>query len=392
MSEEKKKSAVSQFTAFFDAKVMRLALAVEKKRNSYMTICLVIALIGTVISLCTFIFAPIAPIVTFMFLVVMPVMSLREMYGYEAKTKLLPALLSFWGKYDFIPKRLYITTHLFFAMRDKTALVQAVKDYFTPRYSRDFDYNTLARLYRFDGYRLEDCITGTFNNLKMQVCEMNLYSKSTTTDSDGKTSTRERDLFKGVVLAAEMSKPFKCVIGISKRNLNKRQLVNPTAGIDISLENITRLTGIVSKGIGVLKEAQRQSQTEESANAYAQKQEEARQETERQEKNCNRVVLEDVEFEKHFKTFSTDQIEARYILTTAFMERFKKIASKHKYKIEALFVNQKIFILIESYKNWFEVPFLNSATNINNYKKVISEISGLLAALDTLKLEQNIGM
>lgn len=36
------------------------------------------------------------------------------------------------------------------------------------------------------------------------------------------------------------------------------------------------------------------------------------------------VKLEDVEFSKQFFVDSNDQVEARFLLTTAFMERFKK--------------------------------------------------------------------
>lgn len=38
-----------------------------------------------------------------------------------------------------------------------------------------------------------------------------------------------------------------------------------------------------------------------------------------------RVKLEDVSFERQFEVFSDNQIEARYLLTTAFMERMSEV-------------------------------------------------------------------
>lgn len=50
-----------------------------------------------------------------------------------------------------------------------------------------------------------------------------------------------------------------------------------------------------------------------------------------------RVKLEDVSFERQFEVFSDNQIEARYLLTTAFMERMsevKKGLSGQKYPVQ----------------------------------------------------------
>ena len=42
-------------------------------------------------------------------------------------------------------------------------------------------------------------------------------------------------------------------------------------------------------------------------------------------KPFQKIVLEDIEFEKRFDTYSTNQVEARYLLTTLFMKRFENL-------------------------------------------------------------------
>ena len=48
----------------------------------------------------------------------------------------------------------------------------------------------------------------------------------------------------------------------------------------------------------------------------------------------NKVALEDIEFEKVFEVYSDNQIEARYFLTTAFMERLLGYRNKKGYNVE----------------------------------------------------------
>ena len=104
------------------------------------------------------------------------------------------------------------------------------------------------------------------------------------------------------------------------------------------------------------------------------------------------VYLEDPMFAKRFKMCSTDQIEARYIFTTAFMSRFMKVAETFNYKLKAIFIDNNVYILINADKNWFELPFFKSCTDATNYKEFLVDFSRLISIVDVLKLNQNIGM
>lgn len=105
------------------------------------------------------------------------------------------------------------------------------------------------------------------------------------------------------------------------------------------------------------------------------------------------VKLEDVEFNKKYKTFSNNQVEARFVLTTAFMERFKnlQIAFKAKY-IRAAFKDKKITIAIDAGKDLFSMAQMNKETNAETFVELFNEILSILALIQALKLNQKIGL
>lgn len=106
-----------------------------------------------------------------------------------------------------------------------------------------------------------------------------------------------------------------------------------------------------------------------------------------------KIETEDVEFNKMFNIYSKDQIEARYVFTPVFMEKIKEIAKQNpQYKINGEFYNGKLYIIISSAKNWFEIPFFKSTNNPMIYYQPINDLQNLLSLIDVLKLEQNIGL
>ncbi|MCD7780832.1 MAG: DUF3137 domain-containing protein, partial [Candidatus Gastranaerophilales bacterium] len=109
--------------------------------------------------------------------------------------------------------------------------------------------------------------------------------------------------------------------------------------------------------------------------------------------DLKKVNLEDPEFEKIYDVYSTDQIEARYLITAAFMNRMVKLAKKGiGENVTLSFEKGKIHIAISSSKDWFEIPILKQATRIENYRAIIIELISILRIIDSLKLDQNIGM
>lgn len=110
-------------------------------------------------------------------------------------------------------------------------------------------------------------------------------------------------------------------------------------------------------------------------------------------KQEQKVHLEDPEFEKYYDVFSTDQIEARYLITTAFMNRMVQLAKRGIGKnITLSFEHGNVNIAVSSSKDWFEMPILKPANDISIYRAIILELITILKIIDSLKLDKNIGL
>lgn len=107
-----------------------------------------------------------------------------------------------------------------------------------------------------------------------------------------------------------------------------------------------------------------------------------------------RVTLEDVVFEKQFEVYSTNQVEARYILTTGFMERILRLKELYAgTKIEMSFYNNKILLAIDTGKDMFEAcSFFKTNLNQRRFENVFEEFWTLFSIVNILKLNQHIGM
>lgn len=106
------------------------------------------------------------------------------------------------------------------------------------------------------------------------------------------------------------------------------------------------------------------------------------------------VKLEDPEFSKQYYVDSNDQIESRYLLTTSFMERFKNIKSAFLgSSIEASFKNNKLILAISTSKDLFKLGRIGLPVNdTKQFTKLLNEFISILAIVDELKLNQNIGL
>ena len=105
------------------------------------------------------------------------------------------------------------------------------------------------------------------------------------------------------------------------------------------------------------------------------------------------VKLEDPEFMKKYKIYSDNQVEARYVLTTAFIERFKnmKVAFRAKY-IRAAFKDGKITIVIDAGRDLFQMANLDKDTDSNTFTELFNEILSVLELINALKLNEKIGL
>ena len=110
-------------------------------------------------------------------------------------------------------------------------------------------------------------------------------------------------------------------------------------------------------------------------------------------RNFEEVNLEDVNFNKMYTVFSTDQVEARYLLTTGFMERFQNIKTAFDAKyIRAEFKDGELVILIGVNKDMFAMGNLAKQTTYKTFFELFEEMYSVLSLVEHLKLNQNIGL
>lgn len=101
-----------------------------------------------------------------------------------------------------------------------------------------------------------------------------------------------------------------------------------------------------------------------------------------------RVKLEDPEFEDKFEVYSTDQVEARYLLTPAFMERVLQFShSGTATNLQFAFQNGMMFMAMKNSKNHFE----GDGHKLNDPKYIestIKELAFLFEIVRDLNLTQ----
>ena len=183
----------------------------------------------------------------------------------------------------------------------------------------------------FDHAYPDDCFEGVYQGVRINVSEELL-----TNDVQTRQGTREVTVFRGIVVEMDMNKTFK--------------------GETIAL---------VDSGI---------------FNFF------------RKFEGLENVKLEDVAFEKAFEIYSSDQVEARYLLTPALMERIFKLQKLFESKkISVGFKNQKITVAIDTQEDMFE-PCSFFKTNVNKAKidKVFEEFWTIFSMVHVLKLNQRI--
>lgn len=115
---------------------------------------------------------------------------------------------------------------------------------------------------------------------------------------------------------------------------------------------------------------------------------------EKQEEALDRVSLEDPKFSKKFDVYSSDQVEARYLLTPSFMNRFYNLKTVFgAKKAKCSFYGDTLMIAINTNKNLFEIGSLYKSllapTSINEFYR---ELDSIYKMIEYFKLDENIGL
>ena len=103
-----------------------------------------------------------------------------------------------------------------------------------------------------------------------------------------------------------------------------------------------------------------------------------------------KVCLEDVVFSKKWKVYADDQVEARYVLTPALMERMLAVKKLfHGYRIDFSFWKNNLLIAVHTNKDMFETTSLFKSTlEYGKVQEVICQLYSVFSVINTLKLNK----
>jgi hypothetical protein len=186
-------------------------------------------------------------------------------------------------------------------------------------------------------------IEGNYGKGEYQFSQLEVKEKRESRSS-GSTSTSVNDLFKGLFYAADFNKHFKGITVVLPDH--PRKLFGAFLG-----EQINALPKFGNTSI---------------------------------------VRLENPDFEKEFAVYSNDQVEARYILSPALMDRMLNLQKRLKQDFYVSFFDNKMFLAVYSQYDVY-APFLFKPVNTEDQVKPIVElISGLIETAKELDLNTRI--
>ncbi len=118
------------------------------------------------------------------------------------------------------------------------------------------------------------------------------------------------------------------------------------------------------------------------------------QKTNKNTEILNEIKLEDPEFNKKYRAYSSDEVEGRYLITPSFMERFNNIKTAFGAKgAKCSFYGNNLMFAISTHKNLFEIG--NLFTPLNSPKQLqefSEELISILALIDYFKLDEKTGL
>jgi len=102
--------------------------------------------------------------------------------------------------------------------------------------------------------------------------------------------------------------------------------------------------------------------------------------------------MDDLFFSKEFRVFADDKVEARYLLTPAFMARLRDLKEKFagKMGLSAAFMDNKLYLFLNGAKNKFETTLFSLPPSLEDAAEIKNEILELLSIIDELSLNHDL--
>ena len=299
----------------------------------------------------------------------------QSKYRKELKSKLLSNILSIFGKFHFSDRQ-----------------VISLKEIKTNGLFR----NATAK-------KDDDVIVGKYKDIDISITE----TKLTHTEQSGESRSTKTD-FSGLILRIKMNKNFEGHTVVRQKPLSYEQFLNNlralkqknTALIPSEIFNMVEspMTKLAFQAMNLTDKRNKFSLSLDDGIGLR-----VNLNSAKVPKNLEEVKLEDPEFNNIFDIFSDNQVEARYLLTTSFMERLKNISTVmlvldvhciFKDGYITLFLGHPITEAMFKDYGFFELEPKKGETLYNKevYKRVFVELLMIFDFIHHFKLEQKIGL
>lgn len=103
----------------------------------------------------------------------------------------------------------------------------------------------------------------------------------------------------------------------------------------------------------------------------------------------NRIIMDHPDFNRVFDVYTSDDTEAFYILTPHFMDALLRLNDIANCEVIVGFVDNRIHILINNYKNAFEINVFQTFTR-EKYQYFQAESEVIIELINVLKLETDL--
>lgn len=202
-------------------------------------------------------------------------------------------------------------------------------------------YNTQIFHQRADRYMGDDLVEGKLGSTALKFSEVHAEYKQVSYDSKGRRRETWVTIFKGLLFIADFNKNFH--------------------GKTVVLPDSLQWLG----GLGTWFQKMNWSAGD-------------------------LVKLENVTFEKYFATYSNDQVEARYILSTTLMERIVKFREQFGKGLYMSFVNSQVNVALPIMANLFEPKIFSSAMKTDYLQQYFNYLALVAGIVDELNLNLRI--
>lgn len=205
------------------------------------------------------------------------------------------------------------------------------------------DFNASRLFYpKSDRYSGDDCVSGKIDKTEIAFSEIHAQYKTVVSDDEDGKSERWVSLFDGMFFKADFNKHFKGEYFILPDRAEK--LFGRAGKLFHSSKN----------RLGEL------------------------------------IRLEDPEFEKEFVVYGTDQVEARYILSTSLMRRLLDFKQRTGKKMKISFVKSSLYIAIPYRKPLFEPRYYSSILSEDKTTEYFLDLEMAIAIVTELNLNTRI--